>query len=88
MNKNEKVREALWLISTIAIAAAVANIAGCGGSSSRNNTPEATNEATCISNLHQLGVAFAQYEQDYDEHLPQPVGVAPQGYLEMNGLTK
>ncbi len=33
----------------------------------------------CRSNLKQLGLAFVQYAQDYDEKFP-PVAVAPSGY--------
>jgi prepilin-type N-terminal cleavage/methylation domain-containing protein/prepilin-type processing-associated H-X9-DG protein len=31
---------------------------------------EKARQASCMSNLKQLGLAFAQYKQDYDEHWP------------------
>jgi prepilin-type N-terminal cleavage/methylation domain-containing protein/prepilin-type processing-associated H-X9-DG protein len=31
---------------------------------------ESGRRSSCLSNLHQLGLAFKMYAQDYDEHLP------------------
>src|SRR5689334_15963804 len=31
---------------------------------------ESARRTSCLSNLHQLGLAFLQYTQDYDETLP------------------
>src|SRR5580698_6838002 len=31
---------------------------------------EKARQASCMSNLRQIGIAFAEYEQDYDELLP------------------
>ena len=33
---------------------------------------EKARQASCLSNLKQLGLAFVQYVQDYDERLPGP----------------
>jgi prepilin-type N-terminal cleavage/methylation domain-containing protein/prepilin-type processing-associated H-X9-DG protein len=33
---------------------------------------EKARQTTCTSNMKQLGLAFAQYEQDYDEHFTHP----------------
>lgn len=35
---------------------------------------EKSRRSSCQSNLKQMGIAFAQYAQDYDDHLPLPVG--------------
>ncbi|MGO8671561.1 MAG: type II secretion system protein [Capsulimonadaceae bacterium] len=34
---------------------------------------EKARQIACASNLHQLGLAFMQYTQDFDEHLPSTV---------------
>ena len=43
---------------------------------------EKARQTSCLSNTKQLGLAFMQYNQDYDEHLPNsyqgnPAGAAP-----------
>jgi prepilin-type processing-associated H-X9-DG protein len=77
-----KIRESLvYPLTTIIVAATVATFVGCGGSSSSNNNDAETGrEATCMSNLKQLGLAMEFYVQDYDEALPQPVHGAPEAW--------
>jgi len=81
MRQPLKIREVLYTLSTIAIAASVANLVGCGGSSCDGNmNSETSNQHMCLSNMKQIGLATAQYLQDYDEQFPPPVHGAPIGW--------
>ncbi len=44
------------------------------------NVRENARRASCQSNLKQLGLAFTQYAQDYDEHLPMGVSAGRANY--------
>ena len=44
---------------------------------------EKARQTSCASNLKQLGIAYVQYEQDYDEILPWGWYGAPDGWAGM-----
>jgi hypothetical protein len=72
--------------STIVTGTIVAVTIGCGGGTCKcgvTNIPvdtEPANRQLCLSNMKQIGLAMAQYIQDYDEQFPQPLNGAPVGW--------
>src|SRR5687768_13058124 len=57
------------LLVVIAIIAILAAILFPAFSRARENA----RRASCLSNLKQIGLGFAQYTQDYDERFPLPI---------------
>ena len=66
MKTNRSAFTLVELLTVIAIIALIAAILFPVFSSAR----EKARQASCASNLRQLGLAFLQYEQDYDEAVP------------------
>jgi len=74
---NRKAFTLIELLVVIAIIAILAAILFPVFSMAR----EKARAASCTSNLKQLGIAFLQYEQDYDEQNPHGRDGAPNGWM-------
>ena len=84
MNSSSRARRAAFtlieLLTVIAIIAILASMLLPSLSRAR----EMARRTSCNSNMRQLGLAVAQYTQDYDERLP-PAAVGPDGENKLGG---